>query len=125
MMAKIYCKMAEDVIDWYHDVASVSTTPQRGKHVGQNADSRPADMRQWRDPYPQSQPERRIRRAESKKHKTGKANRRNGSATKLEIKTAYRRLMMQEHPDTGGSTERAVDINEAYRVALLAKEQTI
>ena len=38
-----------------------------------------------------------------------------------EIKTAYRRLMLQRHPDKGGDVEMAKQINAAYD--MLTKKQ--
>ncbi|MBA3597501.1 MAG: J domain-containing protein [Methylibium sp.] len=35
-----------------------------------------------------------------------------------EIRTAYRRLASEHHPDRGGSAERMAEVNEAYRRAL-------
>ncbi len=38
------------------------------------------------------------------------------TATHAEIKAAYRRLMKQHHPDTGGQTDTTQAINQAYAV---------
>ena len=37
-------------------------------------------------------------------------------ASEEEVKTAFRRLAHQHHPDKGGSTEKFKEINEAYQV---------
>jgi DnaJ-class molecular chaperone len=39
-----------------------------------------------------------------------------GSASSSMIKSQYRKLSFQFHPDQGGTTEQMVTINEAYRV---------
>lgn len=39
-----------------------------------------------------------------------------GDESVNEIRSAYRRLVLTEHPDVGGSTQRMAKINEAYRV---------
>jgi DnaJ-domain-containing protein 1 len=39
------------------------------------------------------------------------------TANQDEIKAAYRRLASEHHPDRGGSAQRMVEINEAYRKA--------
>nr|CCC95185.1 putative chaperone protein DNAj [Trypanosoma congolense IL3000] len=39
-----------------------------------------------------------------------------GNESVNEIRSAYRRLVITEHPDAGGSTERTAKLNEAYRV---------
>ena len=38
------------------------------------------------------------------------------TATETDIKAAYRRLMKQHHPDTGGQTDATQVINQAYAV---------
>lgn len=38
------------------------------------------------------------------------------TATEAEIKAAYRSLMKQHHPDTGGQTDATQEINQAYAV---------
>lgn len=38
------------------------------------------------------------------------------TATETEIKAAYRSLMKQHHPDTGGQTEMTQGLNQAYAV---------
>lgn len=38
------------------------------------------------------------------------------TATETDIKAAYRRLMKQHHPDTGGTTDTTQVINQAYAV---------
>ena len=38
------------------------------------------------------------------------------SATSDELKSQYRRLSLQYHPDRGGTTEQMSQLNEAYRV---------
>lgn len=38
-----------------------------------------------------------------------------------EIKSAYRRLASEYHPDKGGSRQRMAEINQAYRTALGAR----
>ncbi|EAN79534.1 chaperone protein DNAj, putative [Trypanosoma equiperdum] len=40
----------------------------------------------------------------------------NGGESVNEIRSAYRKIVLTEHPDTGGSTERMTKVNEAYRV---------
>ncbi|RNF01800.1 putative DnaJ chaperone protein [Trypanosoma rangeli] len=39
-----------------------------------------------------------------------------GAESVNEIRSAYRKLVLTEHPDAGGSTERMARLNEAYRV---------
>ncbi|ORC88702.1 DnaJ chaperone protein [Trypanosoma theileri] len=39
-----------------------------------------------------------------------------GKESVNEIRSAYRKLVLTEHPDAGGSTERMVKLSEAYRV---------
>ncbi|KEG10477.1 DnaJ chaperone protein [Trypanosoma grayi] len=39
-----------------------------------------------------------------------------GTESVNEIRSAYRRFVLVEHPDAGGSTERMAKLNEAYRV---------
>ncbi|KAG8347295.1 putative DNAJ domain protein [Trypanosoma vivax] len=39
-----------------------------------------------------------------------------GTESVNEIRSAYRRLVLSEHPDAGGTTARMAKINEAYRV---------
>lgn len=41
-----------------------------------------------------------------------------GDATEGEIKSAYRERMKEAHPDAGGSTEKAAEINAAYQQAM-------
>jgi curved DNA-binding protein CbpA len=38
------------------------------------------------------------------------------TATPLEIKRRYRQLSLQYHPDHGGSVDKMVELNQAYRV---------
>jgi DnaJ-class molecular chaperone len=38
------------------------------------------------------------------------------TASEAEIKTAYRRLASQHHPDKGGDTKKFQEVEEAYRV---------
>ncbi|RNF14824.1 putative DnaJ chaperone protein [Trypanosoma conorhini] len=39
-----------------------------------------------------------------------------GTESVNEIRSAYRKLVLTEHPDAGGSTERMAKLNQAYRV---------